>query len=146
ASYGNNLASISFPVSVGGGSIPGFQPSTRIGSNNLTPEFTNSYEGGLNIGLFRNRVSLDATYFYTRSSKMIFDVNVSNSSGFDTRTTNVGLMTNKGIELLLNATPVRAADFSWDVSVNFTRIRNLVKEIAPGIESSAIPGNAFIGI
>ncbi|GAA0528745.1 SusC/RagA family TonB-linked outer membrane protein [Chitinophaga japonensis] len=146
AGFGNNLASISFPISVGGGSIPGFQPSTRIGSNTLTPEFTTSYEGGLNIGLFRNRVSLDATYFYTRSSDMIFNVNVSNSSGFDTRTTNVGLMTNKGIELLLNATPVRVSDFSWDVSVNFTRIRNMVKEIAPGIESSAIPGNAFIGI
>lgn len=146
SSFGNNLASITFPISVGGGSIPGFQPSTRIGSSALTPEFVTSYEGGFNIGLFKNRISLDATYFYTRSANQIFDVAVSNASGFDTRTTNVGLMTNKGIELILNATPLKLGDFTWDLTANFTRIRNKVKEIAPGIDNAPLTGNAFIGI
>jgi len=43
--FGNNVASITFPIAVGG-SVPGFGPSTRIGNNNLTPEFTTSYDGG----------------------------------------------------------------------------------------------------
>ena len=144
--YGNNVASITFPVTVGTGTVPGFTPSTRIGSNALTPEFTTSYEGGFNIGLFKNRVGLDVGYFYTESKNQILNVAISNSSGFDTRTTNVGLITNRGIELEFNATPIQSSGFTWDVALNWTRIRNKVVRIAEGITSSNITGNSFIGI
>ncbi|RRB02202.1 SusC/RagA family TonB-linked outer membrane protein [Larkinella rosea] len=147
SSYGNNSASITFPISVGGANLPGFSPSTRIGNNNLTPEFVRSYEFGLNLGLFRNRASLDLAYFDTRSTNQIFNVSVSNSTGYDTRTTNVGALSNKGIELVLNTTPVRLQNgFKWDLVLNFTRIRNKVEEIAPGVTQSPITGGAFVGI
>ncbi|MFC5412661.1 SusC/RagA family TonB-linked outer membrane protein [Larkinella bovis] len=147
SSYGNNAASITFPISVGGASLPGFGPSTRIGNNALTPEFVRSYEFGLNLGLFRNRASIDLAYFDTRSTNQIFNVSVSNSTGYDTRTTNVGALRNKGIELVLNTTPVRLQNgFKWDLVLNFTRIRNKVEEIAPGVTQSPITGNAFSGI
>jgi TonB-linked SusC/RagA family outer membrane protein len=146
ASYGNNAASLTFPISVGA-SLPGFSISNRIGNSNLTPEFVRSYEVGLNLGLFRNRASIDFAYFDSRSTNQIFNVSVSNSSGYDTRTTNVGSMRNRGIELVLNTTPVRLGNgFKWDLVLNFTRIRNKVEEIAPGVTQSPITGNAFIGI
>jgi len=146
ATFGNNLASINFPLSVGGGSVPGFTPGDRIGSQNLTPEFVTSWETGINLGLFRNRIGLDLTYFESRSTNQIYNVAVSSASGFDTRTTNIGEMTNKGIEALLNATPVNAGGFKWDVSLNYTRIRNKVESITEGVENSTITGNSFIGI
>ncbi|HEV7348740.1 SusC/RagA family TonB-linked outer membrane protein [Telluribacter sp.] len=146
STFGNNLASVTFPLSVGGASVPGFNPSGRIGSTALTPEFVTSYEVGLNVGLFRNRFGLDLAYFDTRSTNQIFNVAVSNSSGFDTRTTNIGEMTNKGVEAVLTATVVRAAGFKWDIAANYTRIRNTVVSIAPGVENSTITGNSFIGI
>ena len=144
--YGNNLASINFPLSIGGSSIPGFGISGRIGNNNLTPEFVTSYEAGVNLGFFRNRLSIDATYFDTRSTNQIFNVAISNSTGYDTRTTNVGELQNRGIEFVLNATPVRVSGFKWDVVLNYTLIRNKVVSIAPGVKSSTINGNSFIGI
>lgn len=144
--YGNNLASVTFPLSVGGASIPGFNPATRIGSNNLTPEFVTSYEVGLNLGFFQNRIGLDLGYFDTRSTNQIFNVAVSNSSGFDTRTTNIGEMTNRGIEGVLTATLVKSGGFKWDIAANYTRIRNNVVSIAPGVSNSTIAGNSFIGI
>jgi len=143
---GNNVAGVVFPLSVGGASLPGFRPGATIGSSELTPEFVVSREVGLNVGLFRNRASIDAAYFYTKSENQIFDVSISTSSGYSFRTTNVGLMVNQGLELVLNATPVKMSNFQWDITVNFTRIRNVVKEIAPGVESSRIGGNAFGGI
>ncbi len=149
SSYGNNTASITFPISTSSGFVPGFDPSNRLAPAKLTPEFTYSYEGGFNVGLFKSRVSIDATYFYTRSVNQIFNLSVSNSSGFDTRTANVGLMTNKGIELLVNATPLQFRDFSWDVSINYTRIRNMVHRIGDvvgDIKNTAITGDGFIGI
>jgi TonB-linked SusC/RagA family outer membrane protein len=146
AGFGNNVASITFPITVGSATVPGFQPGGRIGSNTLTPEFTTSYDGGVNVGLFNNRLTLDVGYFYSESSNQIFNVAVSNSTGFDTRTTNVGLVTNRGWEVELSATPVKSGDFSWEISGNFSRLRNEVVSIAPGVTSTTIPGNGFIGI
>ncbi|MCH7411373.1 SusC/RagA family TonB-linked outer membrane protein [Belliella sp. DSM 111904] len=146
ASYGNNVASITFPIGVGGNNIPGFAVGTRLGSDQLTPEFVTSYEVGGNFGLFNNRLSVDLAYFYTQSTNQIFDVAVSNSSGFDTQTTNVGEMVNQGIELELNGTILQAGQFTWDMGLNFTRIRNEVKYIAPGVDQSNIPGNGFVGL
>jgi len=145
-SYGNNVASIAFPITVGGNSIAGFSPGSRIGSNTLTPEFTTSYDGGVNVGLFNNRLNVDVGYFYSESSNQIFNVAISSASGYDTRTTNVGLITNRGWEVELTATPVKTTSFSWEISGNFSRLRNEVVSISPGITSSTIPGNSFIGI
>lgn len=146
SAYGNNLAQITFPLSVGGGSLPGFGIDRRIGNLNLTPEFVTSQEVGVNLGFFQNRLSLDAAYFFTRSTNQIFDVSISNSTGFDTRTTNVGELQNRGFEFVLSATPIRASGFKWDITANFTRIRNRVVSIAPGVLQSGIAGNGFIGI
>ncbi|GAB2600865.1 SusC/RagA family TonB-linked outer membrane protein [Spirosoma areae] len=146
STYGNNLASITFPLSVGGGSLPGFGISNRIGNNSLTPEFVTSTEVGANLGFFNNRLSIDAAYFFTRSTDQIFNVSISNSSGYDTRTTNVGELQNRGIELVLSGTPIRVSGFKWDITANFTRIRNKVVSIAPGVKQSGITGNGFIGI
>jgi TonB-linked SusC/RagA family outer membrane protein len=145
ATYGNNVANITFPITVGG-SIPGFAPLANIGNQNLTPEFTTSYDGGVNFGLFNHRLTMDVGYFYSESSNGIFNVSVSNSSGFDTRTDNVGLITNRGWEVELSATPVRKGSFTWEISGNWSRLRNQVVRITEGITSSNIPGNGFIGI
>ncbi|SMD41879.1 TonB-linked outer membrane protein, SusC/RagA family [Aquiflexum balticum DSM 16537] len=146
AGYGNNVASINFPISVAGGSIPGFTPAGRIGSFELTPEFVTAYEVGLNLGLFNNRFGLDLAYFNTVSTNQIFNVAVSPSTGFDTRTTNIGEMTNKGIEAVLSSTIFKRGDFTWDANLNFTRIRNEVVSIAEGVDNSGIPPGGFIGI
>ncbi|WP_156472579.1 TonB-dependent receptor domain-containing protein, partial [Sphingobacterium populi] len=112
------------------------------------------FEVGTQLGLFNNRIDLDFTYFSTRSSSQIFNVAVSNASGFNTRTSNIGEMTNRGIEVLLGGYPIRNSNFSWNVNLNFTRIRNNVVSIfgdqpvgGDELTSSVIPGiNSFIGI
>jgi TonB-linked SusC/RagA family outer membrane protein len=150
AGYGNNVANVTFPMTGGTTVVPGFVPSNRIGSQELTPEFTKSYDGGVFVQFLNNRIGLDVGYFHTASVNQIFNVAVSNTSGFSTRTTNVGLMTNKGWEGVLNATVLKLGDFTWDISANFTRIRNKVVEITEDEivdENSAIPGNSnFIGM
>ena len=141
-SLGNNVSNITFPIN----GQNAFSISNRIGpGDNLKPEFTTSYEGGVNVGLFDNRFSLDLTYYNAVSTDMIVNVGMAASTGYLTRTTNVGKMTNKGIEALLTVTPIRAKDFRWDITVNYTRNQNEVVDIAPGIESFSIPGSAFTG-
>ncbi len=52
---GNNVAGLNFPVSVGGSSIAGFTPSNILRNDQIKPEFTTSYEVGVNLGFFKNR-------------------------------------------------------------------------------------------
>lgn len=110
-SFGNNVASVQFPLAVGAGNVPGFRIGGRIGSENLTPEFVTSAEVGLNLGFFENRIGIDAAIFESNSTNQIFNVAVSPSSGFDTRTTNVGRLQNRGFEFSLTGTPIRSKGF-----------------------------------
>jgi TonB-linked SusC/RagA family outer membrane protein len=147
STLGNNVSGVTFPVTVtGGGTVSGFNLSSTIANQGIKPEFTTSYEAGFNIGLFRNKVSIDAAYFDQVSVNQIINVSVPASTGFLAQTANVGKMTNKGIELLINAQIINSKNFRWDVSANFTRIRNKVVEILPGVDNFQISGNAFGGV
>jgi TonB-linked SusC/RagA family outer membrane protein len=140
--FGNNVASFTFPF----GATGGFGASSRLSDTiPLSPEFTTSYEAGINLQFFKNRASLDVTYFSEDSKSQILNVSVAPSSGFRTYTTNIGELTNKGIEVTASATVIRARDFTWDLNANFTKLKNKVVSIAPGVDNSQIPGSAFIG-
>ncbi|AEW01970.1 TonB-dependent receptor plug [Niastella koreensis GR20-10] len=139
--YGNNVANVSFPF----GSVAGFGASTRIAPNSLKPEFTSSYEVGLNAAFWKNRITIDVAYFDEVSKDQIVNVGLAPSTGYSTVTANVGKMTNKGVEALVTVSAISNRNFHWDISGNFTRIRNKVVNIYPGITSFAIPGSAFTG-
>jgi TonB-linked SusC/RagA family outer membrane protein len=150
-SFGNNVANFNFPytyINPATGNpttTAGFGLSTRLPPSNLSPEFTTSYEVGLNLALFKNRVTLDVAYFDQVSKNQIINVGLAPSTGFSNVTSNVGKMTNKGIEALVTITPVSTRNIRWDISGNFTKIKNKVVSIFPGVTSFAIPGNAFTG-
>ena len=143
AGQGNNVANVTFPFN----GIVGFSPSSSLGGGDvLKPEFTKSIEGGVNLGFFNNRITIDATYFKTVSSNQILPVTIAGTTGYTSFVTNAGRLDNKGLELLATITPVRAASgFTWDISANYTRLRNKVVSIYPGVTSSSVNGNAFIG-
>jgi hypothetical protein len=67
------------------------------------------------------------------------------STGYNSFSTNTGEIVNKGIELLLNGTIIKARKFTWDATFNFTRLRNKVVSIGNGITSFQIPNNIFGG-
>jgi TonB-linked SusC/RagA family outer membrane protein len=139
--FGNNVAQFNFPY----GSLLGFSANNVIANPNLSPEFTTSYEAGINLGFWNNRITLDATYFNEVSRDQIVAVGLPYSTGYASQLTNIGEMTNKGVELMLTVTPVSTKNFKWDISANYTRLRNKVVSIAPGTKSFSITGNAFTG-
>ncbi len=113
--------------------ITGFTRAPNLGDPELRPEFTDTYEGGLEIGLFNNRLSLDATYYYSLSKDQIINVNVSSATGYVRAAINSGSMRNKGIELIVKGNPVKLKDFNWDVSLNFSANKNKVLTIKEGL-------------
>jgi len=120
----------------------GFTRNSVLGSPDLRPERTTSFEFGLEAAFLNNRFGFDATVYQMNSKDQIIPVPVSNATGFTRLITNAGEIENRGIELLLKATPVRTADFQWNFNLNFTRNVNTVVDIREGIESIDI-GSQF---
>lgn len=114
---------------------PGFLLSQTLGNPDLKNERLNEYEGGLEAKFFNSRIGLEASYFYRKSvDGIIPGVSISAATGYTGTTVNTASIENKGIELLLNATPVRNSRFTWEATFSFTRIRNKVLAIYPGLD------------
>jgi len=113
--------------------------SVQLDRNNptLRPEFTKEWEVGVEMNFFNNRLGFDVSYYDRETSDQIVPVDVSRSTGFRSQFVNAGTMSNSGIELMINATPVVVGDFRWDLTFNFATYNNKVVELAPGIESIA---------
>lgn len=107
----------------------GFTRPGLLGEPALRPEFTDTYEAGMELNFFDRRLRFDGNYYYSLSKDQILSVPISNSTGHATASTNVGSMENKGVELTLGVTPIRNANFSWESDFNFSANRNKVVSI-----------------
>ncbi len=111
------------------------------GNPTLGPEFTVTREIATELKFLKNRVLLDVGYFSTNSTNIILQVPVAAASGFTNLVNNAGKLNSKGIELLISGTPIKKENFTWEISLNWTRVRNIVKELAPGV--TIIPLGGF---
>ena len=116
------------------GSNPRYTLPSELNNSQLTPEFTTSMEVGLNMKFLRNRLGFDFTYYDASTTDQIFPVDISAASGYTSMIRNAGEIRNKGIELLLYGSPIRNNDFSWDITLNFTKNNNEVVSLEEGID------------
>jgi len=133
---------ILFPVN-NGVPIGSYQITSSIsviGNPDLEPEKTNSYEVGLDLGVLKNKINFTGTYYYSKTTKAIFTVPYTYSTGFASKLLNAGEITNKGFELTLNTTPVKTNNFTWDLNFNWSKNKNLVTKLYPGVEKILIAG------
>ncbi|SER51570.1 SusC/RagA family TonB-linked outer membrane protein [Pedobacter rhizosphaerae] len=104
-----------------------------LGNPGLRPEFTNTYEAGLEMSFLKNRLGFDFTYYYSLSKDQIVRTQISSAVGYSTKFINAGDIRNRGVELVLNGKPIVGKDFRWDVNLNFSANRNKVLSMPAGI-------------
>ena len=115
----NNVFSI---VNNAWGTLPTAAFPTRIRPDDIFAEGSNTTEFGSAMNFLKNRVSLDLTYYQKRMYDFIVTANISPASGFTGVYTNSDEeRTRKGLEIALNATPVRSSGFRWDVGFNWSK-------------------------
>ena len=103
---------------------------------NLKPEEATTVEGGIDVGLFHNRLRFEGTYYQADNRNQILrNIPIASSTGSDAININAGLLQSKGWELTLGGTPIKTRNWMWDISANLTRNRTTVKSISPGIEA-----------
>ncbi|MCW5909595.1 MAG: SusC/RagA family TonB-linked outer membrane protein [Cyclobacteriaceae bacterium] len=116
----------------------GYVRSGAKGSDQLVPEMTTTLEFGTELKFFENKLGVDLTWYKANSKDQILAVPVSNTTGYGSLWINAGEIENKGIELTLTGTPLQLGDFRWDAMINFTRNRNMVVDIAEGVDDILI--------
>lgn len=105
----------------------------------LKPEESREFETGLEVQLFKNRISLDLTYYDKNSVNQIVSQRIPSSTGFSNKVVNAGRINNKGFEIGLNIIPVKLSNgFEWSIFTAFTRNRSLVVDAGP-------QGEIFLG-
>ncbi|HEX7905783.1 MAG TPA: SusC/RagA family TonB-linked outer membrane protein [Chitinophagaceae bacterium] len=122
--------------------ITGFTRGANLGDPDLRPEFTNTYEGGLEMNFLKNRLGFEFTYYHSISKDQILNVNVSAATGYARAAVNSGSMRNKGIELILRGTPIKNSNFSWDANLNFSANRNKILSIREGLTEIPYGGSS----
>lgn len=122
--------------------------STTITNSKLRPYTSTTTEAGVEARLFNSRLSFDITLYNRKTTNDIVSTAISGTSGYSNVILNVGELSNKGIELLLNGTPVKSKDFSWSASYNFAYNKNEVVRLAQGLDqlqmAASVNGWAYI--
>lgn len=105
--------------------------ATRNSNPDLKWESTSMFNIGLDFGFFNNRLTGTIEYYDKRTKDLIYDYPVStNRYPYGWMTANVGDISNKGIEITINAVPVQTRNFTWSTSINLSHNKNVVEKLS----------------
>lgn len=107
----------------------------QIANSNLRPYTSTTKEAGIEMQMFKNRLNFDVTLYDRETTNDIVNSTISSTSGYNSVVLNLGAISNKGIELQINGTPVTSKNFSWNPSFNFSFNKNRVLKLADNITS-----------
>ena len=113
---------------------PSFTAANQLANAFLMPEKTTGQEIGADLGLFNNRVALNATLYWKSSTDQILPVAASAATGYTSAVVNAGEMRNRGFELVATLRPIERPDFRWDVVANWSKNTNTVVSLYSGVE------------
>ncbi|MEX2233055.1 MAG: TonB-dependent receptor [Cyclobacteriaceae bacterium] len=115
----------------------------RLGNPDLRWEKTTQTDVGVELGLFNNRLQIEADYYYRLTTDMLLDAPVPQSSGYATIRRNVGSMENRGVELSLTSVNVQTANVTWNTSFNISMNKNKVLSLATPSDIFGVGGPGF---
>jgi TonB-linked SusC/RagA family outer membrane protein len=108
----------------------------------LSWEESRVFDGGFDLGLFSNRLTVVFDYYKKVNENLITSLTLPSSSGYGSISTNLGSLENKGIELELNYQVFpSSSQFQWSVSANASKVKNKVLKLPNnGVEGNRVGG------
>ena len=103
--------------------------SSTLANSDITWEKTDEFNYGLDLGLFRNRITLSVDAYYSVTRSLLFAQPTQSFTGFSYYWNNIGKVSNKGVEIQVESHNFNTSKFKWDTSVNFSLSRNKLLEI-----------------
>jgi TonB-linked SusC/RagA family outer membrane protein len=123
-----------FAGDAGYGALPGQAPA-QLANRDLSWETTQQVDFGIDFGLLKNRINGEIDYYEKKTTGLLLRVNIPGTTGFATQLRNVGSLTNKGFEFVLNTDNI-VGQFKWKTSLNAStnanKITNLQGQVIEG--------------
>lgn len=116
----------------------------KMANRDLKWERTNQWDFGVDLGLFNNRINIEASYYYKYTTDLLLERPLPKSTGFANVTTNVGEVSNRGLDLLINAYPVDNATVNWNSTLNLSFNKNRVEKLDPSSSVDPLTGKRQI--
>jgi len=121
------------------GTLTSYVISTSIRNPNIQPEFTTEFEFGVELGLLKDRIMLEAAVYQQNTTNQTVSVSLPYSAGFANMNLNAGEMRGRGLELDLRLTPLfKIGDLRWNFNANFTWSESRVMDIYGDMEELVI--------
>jgi outer membrane cobalamin receptor len=118
---------------------------SNIANPNLKWEATESWNLGVDLGLFNNRISLTVDAYQKQTKDLLMQITVPSYLGgtttYDdiaTPMVNIGKTRNRGVDITLNTVNIDNKNFQWSSNLVFSLNRNMV--IAMNDDSQVIYG------
>lgn len=121
------------------GSATQFQPDVKPNLN-LKAQRQRSLELGTNFGLFNELINVDFAWYKTNTLNQLLNIPGVMETGWDKLYLNAGNIQNKGLELLVNVTPIRSKDWGLDFAVNLAHNKSKIIEFGNGIKEWELSG------
>jgi TonB-linked SusC/RagA family outer membrane protein len=132
---GGQFGLLTSTYSYGQGSGNGFlQRGTTLPIPGLKPEIVKNTEAGIEARFLDNRFGFTLTYYKSNSFNQLLRISLPTATGYNNQYINAGNIQNQGLEVVLNATPIRGRDFNWDLALNFSLNRNKVIKLADNLK------------
>jgi len=112
---------------------------------NVKPEIVKNIEIGAEAKFMNNRFGFSLTYYKSNSRNQLLRLDLPVGTGYATQYINAGNIRNQGIELVLNATPIRGRDFSWDIALNVALNRNKILKLSDLVKTAYLTGDGKPG-
>lgn len=113
-----------------------------LANENVKPEVQDELEIGTDMAFMQSRIRLTFNWYKKKVNDLLFSRFIAPSNGYTSLLDNVGVVSNKGVEVMLGVTPVKTKDFTWDVDILFNRNKNRVENIPQGLIQYNLPAGA----
>ncbi len=120
--------------------------SSELANENVKPEKQKELEVGTDLAFFNNRIGLQINWYNKKVEDLLIPRQIAPTNGFSTLLDNLGSLTNKGIELALDATAVKNKDFMWNIRAIYSRNRNKAENIGQSLIVYPTNGGAPVAV
>jgi len=107
--------------------------SGNLKNPGLKPEQAISTELGLEVAAFKNRLRFEGTVYRSDNKNQVLSISTPSSSGYTGRQINAGLVRSEGLELQVGGTIIASKDWTWNLSINYTKNNTYILSLANGV-------------
>lgn len=128
--FGSNTPVIGYVPSDASAKDPNTMANQELGW-----ERTTQYNLGLDFGFLDNRISGSFDIYKTKTKDLLMAMSIPALTGYTSTYANVGETSGWGIDLQLNAIPVKTRDFQWNTTLTWSMDRDKIDKLANGVTS-----------